>query len=60
MPGLHAAELQAIDDALNTLRFLEREEERYDENGRRKALEIAAQKLESIGPTVKKLEHSSE
>ena len=35
IPGLHAGEHRAIDDALNALRFLEREEERYDENQRR-------------------------
>ena len=37
IPGLHAREEQAIEDALNALRFLEREEELYDENQRRRA-----------------------
>jgi hypothetical protein len=55
LPGLHAPERQAIDDALNALRFLEREEDRYDENQRRETLEVAARKLESLGPMIKKL-----
>ncbi len=33
--ALHAREGRAIEDALNALRFLEREEERYGENQRR-------------------------
>jgi hypothetical protein len=59
LPGLHEREYQAIDDAFNALRYLEREEERYDENQRRKALETAARKLESLGPKIKKLNESA-
>lgn len=59
IPGLHAGEQQAIDDALNALRFLEREEERYDENQRRETLEVASRKIQSIGPTSKKLDDSA-
>jgi hypothetical protein len=59
IPGLHDREYLAIDDALNALRFLEREEERYDENQRRKALETVAQKLKSIGPKIKKPDESA-
>jgi hypothetical protein len=59
IPGLHAREDQAIEDALNALRFLQREEERYDESQRRKALETAMRKLQSIGPRVKKLDDSA-
>jgi hypothetical protein len=55
LPGLHTEEFNALDHALSTLRFLEREEDRYDENQRRKALENAARNLESIGPAIKKL-----
>jgi hypothetical protein len=55
VPGLRAAEHQAIDDALNALRFLEREEERYDENQRRETLEVASCKIQSLGPKIKKL-----
>jgi len=59
IPGVHATEHQAIHDALSALSFLEREEERYDENQRRKALETAAQKVDSIGPKIKKLGESA-
>src|SRR5580693_6026480 len=59
-PGLHASEYQAIEDALNTLSFLEREEERYDENQRRAALESALQKRKSIQPQIDKSEDASE
>src|ERR1700730_6824598 len=41
MRGLQSREDQAIEDVLNALRFLQQEEERYDENQRRKALETA-------------------
>jgi hypothetical protein len=34
IPCLHSAEYQAIEDALSALRFLEREEDRCDENQR--------------------------
>src|ERR1700690_623741 len=59
IPILHAREDRAIDDALNALRFLEREEERYDENQRRRALESALRKIQSIGPKIKKLDDSA-
>jgi hypothetical protein len=59
IPGLHAREDRAIDDALNALRFLEREEERYDENQRRQALETAMRKLQSIPPRIKKMDDSA-
>jgi hypothetical protein len=59
VPGLHAWEDQAIEDALNALRFLEREEDRYDENQRRRALDTAAQKLKSIGQKIKELDDSA-
>jgi hypothetical protein len=57
--GLHAQEDRAIEDALNALRFLEREEEQYDENQRRQALETAMRKLHSIEPRIKKLDDSA-
>jgi hypothetical protein len=59
MPGLHAREDRAIDDALNALRFLEGEEERYDENQRRQALETAMRNLQSIAPRIKKIDDSA-
>jgi hypothetical protein len=59
IPGLHAQEDQAIDDALNALRFLEHEEDRYDENQRRESLEVAS-RLQSLGPRIKKYDSVSE
>jgi hypothetical protein len=59
IPDLHAREDRAIEDALNALRFLEREAERYDENQRRQALEIAMRKLQSIGPKIMKMDDSA-
>jgi len=59
IPGLHSAEYQAIDDALNALRFLEREEDRYDENQRRETLEVASRKIQSLGPKIRKLDDSA-
>jgi hypothetical protein len=59
IPGLHAREDQAIEDALNALRFLEREEEVYDENQRRKAIETAMRKLQYVGPRIRKLDDSA-
>jgi len=49
MPGLHAAEHQAIDNVLNALRFLEREEERYNENQRPETLQVATRKIQGMG-----------
>ena len=51
IPGLHAKERQAIEDALNSLRSLEREEERYAADERRVA-ETALEKLRFIAPRV--------
>jgi hypothetical protein len=55
LPGLHATDHQAIEDALSALRFLEREEDRYDENQRRETLEVASRKIRSLGPKIRKL-----
>jgi hypothetical protein len=57
IPGLNPAEHQAIDDALNALRFLEREEERYDENQTRETLMVATRKIRSLAPKIKKLDN---
>ena len=48
LPGLHADERHAIEDALNALRSLERVEE-HEENERRIA-ELAIEKLRVIAP----------
>jgi hypothetical protein len=58
IPGLHDREYHAIDDACNALRYLEREQDRYDENQRREALEVAMQRLQYIAPKVRKLNDS--
>jgi hypothetical protein len=49
IPGLHAEETQAIEDALSSLRTLEREEERYAADERRIA-EISLEKLRVRAP----------
>jgi hypothetical protein len=59
LPGLHAAEYQAIDDALNALRFLEREEDRYNEDQRRETLGAVASKLRFLGRKIPKLDDSA-
>jgi hypothetical protein len=59
LPGLHAEELQAIDNALNALSFLEREENRYDEIQRLRALETATLNLRSLGPKIWKISDSA-
>jgi hypothetical protein len=59
IPGLDVWEDQAIEDALNALRFLEREEDQYDENQRRRALETATRKLQSIAPKISKMDDSA-
>ena len=58
LPGLHAREEQALEDALNAIKFLEREEDRYDENQRRETLAVAIRKLQSLGPKIRKLDDS--
>ena len=53
LPGLHADERQAIEDALDALRSVERIEERDEENERRIA-KIAIEKLRAIAPKLEK------
>ena len=60
LPGLHSTEYQSIEDALSALRFLEREEDRYDENQRRETLEVVSRKIQSLGPKIRKLDAGSE
>ena len=52
MPGLHGPEKQAIEDALNSLRLLELEDERERADERRVA-EAAIEKLRVIEPKIK-------
>jgi hypothetical protein len=60
LPVLHAREGQALEDALNALKFLETEEDRYDENQRRETLAVAVRKLQSLGPMIRKGDSASE
>lgn len=53
MPGLHSPEKQAIEDALNNLRVLEREDERAKADERRIA-EAVLEKLRIVEPRLKK------
>jgi hypothetical protein len=55
LPNLHRAERQALSDALTSLRILEREEARYEENERRIA-ESALEKLRMIAPRIQLME----
>jgi hypothetical protein len=50
MPGIHDEERQGIEDALSSLRFLEREEAKYQADEQRKQAEAALEKLRSIAP----------
>jgi hypothetical protein len=54
MPGLHADERQAIADALSGLRVVQDEDERYNEDQKRHAVERALEKLRCIAPTILK------
>jgi inhibitor of KinA sporulation pathway (predicted exonuclease) len=57
LPGLHGQEYQAIEDALNNLRVLEREEKSFAEAEKKKrALEDALQKLRSLAPRFRQFE----
>ena len=49
-PVLHHTELSAIQDALNNLRTLEREEERMAAENKKRILQQTVQKLSSIAP----------
>ena len=55
IPGLHTAELHAIDEAHRMLRILEAEEGRYAAEEKSRAIEEALRKLRSIAPKIQKL-----
>jgi hypothetical protein len=55
LPGLHEMEQRAIDDALNNLRFLEREDALITE--KRKRAEVALEQLHILEPTIKRLQN---
>lgn len=50
LPGLHESEREAIGDALNGLRMLEREEIQHNAEQQRQAAQLALEKLKSIKP----------
>jgi hypothetical protein len=52
MPSLHRQERQAIEDALSSLRSLEREEVKYQAEEQRKHAEAALERLRSIAPNI--------
>jgi hypothetical protein len=52
MPGLHEPERRAIQNALSSLRSLEREEARYADEKHREAAKLALEKLRSVGPAI--------
>jgi hypothetical protein len=54
IPGLHEDEQRAIEDALNNLRVLEREEVRYAADEQRKLAEAALEQLRSIRPKIER------
>jgi hypothetical protein len=49
-PALHQHEYQAIQDALNNLRVLEREEKRLASDDKSRLLQESVQKLASVAP----------
>ena len=56
LPGLHSQEQQAIDDALASLRVLEKEEERFAADEKRRLLEDALRKVRSLAPKIREFE----
>src|SRR4029077_11017038 len=56
LPGLHGQEFQAIEDALNNLRVLEREEKRFAEGEKKRVLDEALQKVRSLAPRFQQFE----
>ena len=54
IPGLHREERQAIEDALNNLQFLEREDAAITAEEERQAARVALERLRSIAPKIKR------
>lgn len=55
LPGLHAAEQQALQDALSGLRSLEREDAEYEAAAERRIAEAALDNLRIIAPRLDEL-----
>ena len=58
IPGIHDEERQAIEDALSSLRSLERLEVKYQAEEQRKKAEAALEKLRAIAPKIEGHEDS--
>jgi hypothetical protein len=58
IPGIHDEERQAIEDALSSLRSLERLEVKYQAEEQRKKAEAALEKLRAIAPKIEGREDS--
>lgn len=56
IPELHQHEREAIADALRSLRFLERDEERYQQEEKQRLLDESLQKLRRIAPVIQNLD----
>jgi hypothetical protein len=56
LPDLHGQEYQAIEDALNNLRVLEREEHRFAEEETKRVLDESLQKIRSVAPKFQQFE----
>lgn len=56
IPELHQHEREAIADALRSLSFLERDEERYQHEEKQRLLDESLQKLRRIAPTIQNLD----
>jgi hypothetical protein len=55
IPGLHGEERQAIEDAINNLRVLEREDLQIAEQ--RRTAEVALERLRAIAPKIDQPDH---
>lgn len=60
LPGLHPEERQAIEDALRSLRFLEREDARLTAEHKRLALEKSLESIRAVGSAIQRLKDSPE
>ena len=54
LPGLHQDENHAMQEALSVLKILEREEERFDEEERKRLAAEALRKIEPLGSKLRK------
>jgi len=54
LPGLHPQERRAIEDALRSLRLLEKEDARLTEEEGRRAIDHALEKLRSVKDSIER------